>query len=166
MANLQPLRMLIEHGVDNVDKRFVTGKETVASGEQISFKPTLTLMLAQDLHDATVGSEVIVVRENVGHPGPVCHLQNILPAIGVVLVRTEEPEVLRIHVHLHHVAKELSHHSSGFGANRTGARYVDGVGVKVGKSKIPEHRASVRVRIRAHSPITLGRESSDLWLEL
>ena len=52
---LQPLRVLIEHGVDDVDERLVAGEEAVAPGEQIAFEPALAHMLAEDFHDASVG---------------------------------------------------------------------------------------------------------------
>jgi len=38
--------MLVEHRIDDVNERLVTGKESVPAGEQITFKPALALVLA------------------------------------------------------------------------------------------------------------------------
>ena len=45
-SDFQPLGMLIEHRVDNVDERLIAGKETVAAGEQIAFEPALAHVFA------------------------------------------------------------------------------------------------------------------------
>ena len=65
------------------------------AGQEIAFEPALTLVLAQHLHDAAVRREVVVVRHRLCGPGAVRHLEHILPAVGVVLVRTEQAEVAR-----------------------------------------------------------------------
>src|SRR5882672_358048 len=39
--DLEPFRMLIEHGIDNVNERLVAGKESVPASEQISLQPAL-----------------------------------------------------------------------------------------------------------------------------
>ena len=67
--HLQPFGVLVEHRIDDVDERLVAGKEAVPAGEQISFQPALALVLAQHLHHAAVGVQVIVVRKGLGVPG-------------------------------------------------------------------------------------------------
>ena len=61
-SNLQPFGMLIEHRIDDVDERFVAGEKTVAAGEQITFEPALTHVLAQHFHDPAVGRFVLIGR--------------------------------------------------------------------------------------------------------
>ena len=60
-ANLEPLRMLIEHRIDDVHEGFVGVEDRVATGKQVALGPSLTGVFAQDLHDAAVGRNVIVV---------------------------------------------------------------------------------------------------------
>ena len=52
--------MLVEHRVDDVDEGLVAVEEAVAAAEQIALQPALAEVLGEDLHDATVGSEVVV----------------------------------------------------------------------------------------------------------
>ena len=47
MTDLQPLGVLIEHRIDDVDERLVTGEEPVPPGQQIAFQPALALVLAR-----------------------------------------------------------------------------------------------------------------------
>src|ERR1700722_10833484 len=61
IADLQPLRVLVEHGINDMDKRLVAGEEAVAASQQIAFEPSLALMLAQHLHHPSVGREMVVV---------------------------------------------------------------------------------------------------------
>ena len=89
MAHLEPLRMLVEHGIDNVDEGLIAGEEPVTSDQKVPFEPLLALMLAEHLHDPAVRGQVVVIRNALGHPGAVGDLQDILPAVGVVFVRTE-----------------------------------------------------------------------------
>ena len=60
LAYLEPLGMLVEHRIDNVDERFVAGKQTMASREKIAFQPSLAEMLAQNFHDAAIRRDMIV----------------------------------------------------------------------------------------------------------
>ena len=59
-AHLEPLGVLVEHRVDDVDEGLVAVEEAVAAAEQIALQPALAEVLGEDLHDATVGSEVVV----------------------------------------------------------------------------------------------------------
>ena len=54
VAHLQPLGVLVEHRVDDVDERLVAGEEAVPAGQQIALQPALALVLAEHLHDAAV----------------------------------------------------------------------------------------------------------------
>src|SRR5690606_25588732 len=53
LANGQPLGVLVEHGVDDMDEGFVGGKKAVATGEHIAFQPALQGVLREHfLHPA------------------------------------------------------------------------------------------------------------------
>ena len=76
------------------------------AGQEIALEPALALVLAEHLHHPPVGGEVVVPRIGLGDPGAVGDLERVLPAVRVVLVRAEQPEVPRLHVQLHHIAQE------------------------------------------------------------
>src|SRR5664279_3800840 len=48
---LQPLRVLIEHRIDDMNEGFLAREQAMASRKQIPFEPTLAQMLAEHLHD-------------------------------------------------------------------------------------------------------------------
>src|SRR5215510_11672151 len=98
IAYLQPLGVLIEHGIDDVDECLVAGEEAVAAGEEVAFQPTLALMLTEHLHYAPVRRQMIIPWEDFSVPGSIGDLECILPAVGVVLVGTKEPEIPGVHV--------------------------------------------------------------------
>ena len=52
--DLQPLRVLVEHRVDDVDERLVAGEQPVAAGQQVALQPALAEVLAEHLHHAAV----------------------------------------------------------------------------------------------------------------
>src|ERR1019366_7297174 len=58
-CNLQPLGVLVEHGIDDVDKRFVAGEETMPPGKQIAFQPALAHMLTEHLQHAAALREML-----------------------------------------------------------------------------------------------------------
>jgi hypothetical protein len=45
LGDLQPLGVLVEHRIDDVDERLIAVEQAVAAGEQISLQPALALML-------------------------------------------------------------------------------------------------------------------------
>jgi len=54
LGYLEPLGVLVEHGVDDVDKGLVAGEEPVTPGKEIPFQPTLARVFAEDFHHPTV----------------------------------------------------------------------------------------------------------------
>src|ERR1700747_2621310 len=54
LALLQPLGMLVEHGVDDVHEGLVGRKEAMAPGQHITLKPSFESVLAQHLHHPPV----------------------------------------------------------------------------------------------------------------
>src|SRR5262249_38166822 len=93
VADFQPLGVLVEHRVDDVDERLIAGEEAVPAGEQVALQPALALMLAEYFHYATVWAELIVLGVNVGHVTTGRYLESVLPAVGVVLIRAEKAKV-------------------------------------------------------------------------
>ena len=71
----QPLGVLVEHRIDDVDEGFVGGEEAVPAGEQIAFQPAFQRVLGEHLHHAAIRGEfaaVGVFGEYVGEPESSC----------------------------------------------------------------------------------------------
>ena len=60
-ANLQPLGVLVEHGINDVNERFIGRQEPVPSGEQVAFQHSLHRVFAQHLHHPAVAGEFSAV---------------------------------------------------------------------------------------------------------
>ena len=72
VAFLQPLGVLVEHRVDDVDEGLVGREEAVPAGQQVAFEPALERVLAEHLHDAAVGRQIAavgVLGEILAEPG-------------------------------------------------------------------------------------------------
>ena len=55
LGDVQPLGVLVEHRVDDVDEGLVGGEEAVAAGEQVAFQPAFQRVLGEHLHHAPSG---------------------------------------------------------------------------------------------------------------
>ena len=108
LADLEPFCMLIEHRIDDVDECLVAREQTMAPGEEISFEPAFAQMLAQHLHDTSVGAEINVDIFDLSHPFLAGSFIDGVQPIRRRLVRAEQPEVLFFEIEFHHVAQELS----------------------------------------------------------
>src|SRR5207248_6433997 len=94
--HLEPLRMLVEHRVDDVNERLVAVEETVATGEQVALQPALAEMLGQDLEHASLGRDVLVRWQDRRLPDTIRRVEDRAEAIRIGLVRSEEPKGVRI----------------------------------------------------------------------
>ena len=86
-GHLQPLRVLVEHRVDDVDERLVAGEQPVAAGQQVALQPALAQVLGQDLHHPPVRGEVVVAGQRLRVPRPVGDLERRAQPVGGDLVR-------------------------------------------------------------------------------
>ena len=158
MTDLEPLGVLIEHRIDDVNERLVAREEAVPARQQIGLQPALALVLAEHFHHAAVRAELVVFRINLGHVAAVGHLQHILPPIRVVLVGAEQSEVLAVQVLLHDVAEELAHFPRGFRRRRAGTRHLYRVVAEIGHFQVAQEQAAVGMRIVAHPALALRGE--------
>ena len=78
---LEPLRMLIEHGIDDVNERFITIQKPMPSRQQVPFKPTLAQVLAQDFHDTPVVRHMFVGREDLLGRAAIGHFEHPTPTV-------------------------------------------------------------------------------------
>ena len=108
-ADVQPLRVLVEHRVDDVREGLVGVEEAVPAGEQVALEPAEQRVLGEHLHHAAVARQLAavgVLRQQVGHPGLLARLVDRLQPVRGGLVRAEDAEAR--HVVAHDVAQELA----------------------------------------------------------
>ena len=134
--HLQPLRMLIEHRVDDVDERLVAVEEPVTAGQQVALEPALALMLGQHFHHAPLRCEVIVAGDDLSVPGTVSNLKHRPQPVRGGLVGTEEAEPVRVAGD--HVAQEETEHTGRLAEGRARPRRLDCVVAEVGQRQLLE----------------------------
>ena len=109
LADVQPLGVLVEHGIDDVGEGFIGVEEPVPPGQQVSLQPAEQRVLRQHLHDAPIDGKLTavgVLRQHVGHPRLLARLVDGLKPVRGGLVRSKDAEAR--HVVLHHIAKVLA----------------------------------------------------------
>ena len=94
---LQPLGVLVDHRVNDVDERLVAVEQAVPAAQNVAFKPPFHCMLAEHLHDAAVRGEIAAVgilREIFRQPYFLGDVEERLQPVGLRLVGPEYAEVL------------------------------------------------------------------------
>ena len=109
VADLQPLGVLVEHRVDDVDERLVAVEQAVPAGQQVALEPALAQVLGEHLHDAALARLVLVGRQQLALELALGRLEYGRQAVRIGLVRAEQAEV--VGVALDHVAQELAEHA-------------------------------------------------------
>src|SRR3546814_218399 len=110
-CNLQPLCMLVEPRIDDVDERFVAIEYPMPPGQQIALKPAFALVLAQHrVEHAPGGCKKLVSRQGLGVPLAVGRFKNGFETIRERFVRAKNPEVALLLVKLRHIAQEPPEH--------------------------------------------------------
>ena len=104
--------MLRQHRIDYLRKCLVGGPHAVPSGQQIAFQPSLAAMLAQYLHQATIGAQVVINGNCLRHEAAFGSLENGAQAIRFSLIRAEHTKVLRVQPE--YIGKEVSKLSWSF----------------------------------------------------
>src|SRR5665213_1923363 len=79
--HLQPFGVLTEHRIDDANESFVAVEQTVATREEVSFQPTLALVLAEHgiQHTSGGGEEFVII-----------HFPRVPLAVGDFEYRTEK----------------------------------------------------------------------------
>ena len=101
--------MLIEHGIDHMNKGFIGRKEAVTSREQVAFEHPFYGVLAEHFDDAPVSSQfatISVFGKIFRDPELLAYFIDVLQLVGCIFVRTEDPEA--IHVRFHDIPQESS----------------------------------------------------------
>src|SRR5208283_3334408 len=71
VTDREPLRVLVEHGVNDVNKGFIGGEEAISPGKQIAFEHSLHGVLAEHLDHTSVGRKlaaILIFGEVLGDP--------------------------------------------------------------------------------------------------
>jgi hypothetical protein len=160
-GDLEPLGVLIEHGIHDVDEGLIAVEETVSTGEQITFEPALTLMLAEHLHDATVPGQELIGFEGLGLPLAMGDFEQGTEAIGEGDVGTEDAEVAMGLVEFDDVAEEHPEFVGVGGLDGTRGGDVNGVVTEVGEDEILDQASAIGVGIGAHATFPEGSESGE-----
>ena len=127
--------------------------------EQISFKPAFALMFAQHrVKHAPSGSEEFVIFDFSGVPLTVSDVKDGAQKIGKCFIRTKDPEVAPFLVERNHVTQKLAQHERILAFNGARRGHPQRMIVEVRHPEVVQQNAAVRVRVRAHATIALGRE--------
>ncbi len=157
VALLQPLGVLVEHRVDDVDERLVAVDETVPAAQQVTLQPAFDGVLAEHLHDAAVRGQfaaVRVLREILPQPDLLADFVDRLELVRLRLVRAEDAEV--VHVQPHDFAQEVAEGGDVAGQGRAGFLDLDGGIAEVGHVQRPAQHPAIGDRVCAHSPAALS----------
>ena len=158
VRRLQPLGVLVEHRVHDVDESLIARKEAVPAGQEIALEPTLALVLREHLHHAPVFCDMVVARFNTRDEAAVGHFEHGVPPVRRRFIRREDAEVARGRIELHHVAQERPLDARRLGIDAPGRRNRDRVRLVVRQTQIPKESAAVGVRVRAHASCAFGSE--------
>ena len=163
--DLQPLGVLVEHRIDDVDERLVAIEKAVPAGEQVAFEPAFALVLAQHFHHAAGGREKFVVRHGRRVPLALGHFEQGFEAVGDRLVGAEDPEIALLAVQLRDVAQEAPEHVRVADAAHSRRGHVDRVVAEIRHPQVAQQQAAVGVRIRAHAAFAFGRQLGQFRLQ-
>ena len=152
-GDFQPLGVLVEHRIDDVDKGLVAIEQPMPSGEQIAFEPTFTLMLAEHFHDPSVGGKKLIIRFRPGFPLAVGDLKNSIQAVGKRLVGTKNPEIALLLIKVDHLAQEFSQNMGVGGLGGSGRGHIHRKISKIGHNQVAQQQPAIGVRISAHPPV-------------
>ena len=100
--------MLIEHGIDDVDEGFITGKQCVAPSQDVTFKPAFQCVLAQHFHHTPGNIELAavgVVPTGLCQPRLFCGGVDGGEPVRGSIVGSEDAE--GAHVAAHHFGEEV-----------------------------------------------------------
>ena len=163
--DLEPLGVLVEHRVDDVDERLVAVEEPVPPGEEVALEPALALVLAEDFHHSPLDGQVVVGGDDLFLPLLVGVFEDGAEAVGDGLVGAEDAEVAAVVVVDDDVAEVFAQGLGVAGLDGAGVRYVDGVGAEVGQFQGLEQQAAVGHGVGAHAAVALGGQGHQLGEE-
>ena len=128
-------------------------------GQQISFQPTLALVLAEHrVQHASGGREEFIILDFPGIPLAVGDFKNRAQKIRECLIGAEDAEIALILIQLGHIAQELTQHERILAVNGAGRGHIHRVVMEVRHAQVAQQNAAVGMRIGAHPPVALRRQ--------
>jgi len=130
---LNPLAVLVDHRVDDVDERFVAVKKAMSSREDVALKPTFASVFTEDFHHTASErqiSTVFILFEIFAHPDLLASFVYLAKFVGLGLVGAEDAKI--VHVARHHISKELGHVSHAGKEGDTRFNFLELIISKIG----------------------------------
>ena len=159
-VDLQPLGVLVEHRVDDVDERLVAVEQPVPPGQQVTLEPALAQVLRQHLHHPAVRGQLVIARDDLPVEGPAGHVEHRVKPVRGRLVRSPQPEGPG--VPRDDVPQEGAEHAGVLRLRAAGRRDRDRVVPEVGHVQVVQQQTAVGVRVGAHPPVVRRRQPGDL----
>ena len=162
VADGQPLGMLVEHRVDDVNKGLIRRKEAMPSREQVAFEPAFESMLRQHFHDPAVRAEVaaaaVLGRQPI-QPEFAGFLVDRIEFVGGRFIWAEQAEIVRVVPH--DVPQQLPHRPRIRRPDPGGVGHRHRVVVELRHPEIPAKQATIGVGICPHAPIAARCEAPE-----
>jgi len=153
--------MLVEHGIDDVNKRLVAGEETVTSAQEIALQQSFAEVFGEHLDHATILTQVVVARHGLGHPRSIGDVEDTAQSVRDHFVGSEQQEVFGIGGD--HIAHPGAEDSCGFALGGPGSLHVHGVVAKVGELEVDDQDTPIGDRIVAHASLAPRRQGNELF---
>ena len=162
VADRQPFRVLVEHGVDDMHEGFVGGEKAMPPSQQVAFQHAFHGVFAEHFHDAPVGRQFGSVRifgEVFGDPEFLADFVNRTQLVGGVFIRPEHAEIA--HIAFHDVAQE---HAQRRGVGCVNLPWLVNLYAVVAEIRHPQcffQLSAIGVGVVAHSSRTRRSQRTD-----
>ena len=160
LRGLEPLGVLVEHRVDDVDERLVAVEQTVPARQQVALEPALAEMLREHLEHAPIAAQSLVRVLALALPGARRRLEHRRQPVRRRLVGADDAEVVGIP--RDHVAQEGAEHPRRLAALVTRPGDADGVVAEIRQQQVAQQHAAVGVGVGTHAPLAARRERGDV----
>jgi hypothetical protein len=159
--------MLVEHGIDHVNKSLVAGKKTMTPAEKISFQPSLQGVLTQHFHHPAIRREIATVpifRKGLGHPTFGARLINSIEFIRGRLIRPEDSEIIRILAQ--DFREEPAERFGVFHLEIARFFHLDSVFAKIGEMQGLPNRTAISHGVSTHATVSAGCQALKFGTQL
>ena len=148
--HLQPLRVLVEHRVDDVDEGLVAVEQAVPAGQEVALEPALAEVLREDLHHAAVRGQALVRRLDLGVPRAGRRPRRRRRGGSTPSRRARRAGSCRGSAAITSRRKRAED-ARRLGELGAGPVDLERVVAEVREHEVAEQQAAVRVRVRAHA---------------
>ena len=135
-------------------------------GQEVTFEPALTQVLAEHFHHSTIRRDVIVDFDGSAEKAAVLDVEYAVQSVRIGLVRAEHAEVRLLGIARKDVPQQGSKGTRRFVALDGGSWDVERIAAESRQVKFYQELAAVGVRIGAHSRVAPRCQCSELRDEL